>query len=176
MKLFPIALVITFIPIEWRDYIWHHSANWLNVFSYFINTSPRTTSASLYQFHLGYVMILLVKRPQSKPVCSQDRIWTCKSRLHLFEAEYYYYLQHPFLATNSATWLYCNTVSPVFTYGLFPITCWRAHQSRDLYSVYRAVPHLPIMVATHSEVDSPFSEALSPSVDITLYSVRDSNP
>ena len=41
-----------------------------NVFSYFINTSPRTTSASLYQFHLGYVMILLVKRPQSKPVCT----------------------------------------------------------------------------------------------------------
>ena len=70
MKLFPITLVITFIPIEWRDYIWHQFRQLTNVFSYFINTSPRTTSASLYQFHLGYVMILLVKRPQSKPVCT----------------------------------------------------------------------------------------------------------
>jgi hypothetical protein len=77
MKLFPITLVITFIPIEWRDYIWHQFRQLTNVFSYFINTSPRTTSASLYQFHLGYVMILLVKRPQSKPVCSQDRYCPC---------------------------------------------------------------------------------------------------
>jgi hypothetical protein len=50
---------------------------------------------------------------------------------------------------------------------LFPITCCRAQQSRDLNIVYRAVPHLPIVVAIHLEVDSPFREALSPYVDIT---------
>lgn len=37
------------------------------VFSYFINSFPRTTKDSLYQFHIGYVIVLLVRRPQSKP-------------------------------------------------------------------------------------------------------------
>jgi len=54
---------------------------------------------------------------------------------------------------------------------LFPITCYRARQSRNLNIVYWAVPYLPIMVATHLEVSSPFREALSPYVDITKYVV-----
>ena len=59
---------------------------------------------------------------------------------------------------------YNETISPGFTYGLFPITCCRAQQSRDLNRVYRAVSNLPIVIATHLEVSSPFRETLSPSV------------
>ena len=59
---------------------------------------------------------------------------------------------------------YNETISPGFTYGLFPITCCRAQQSRDLNRVYRAVSYLPIVIATHLEVGSPFRETLSPSV------------
>lgn len=57
-----------------------------------------------------------------------------------------------------------ETISPGFTYGLFPITCCRAQQSRNLNRVYQAVSYLPIVIATHLEVSSPFRETLSPSV------------